>query len=139
MIAGMGDIRNCTVVGNLAKESHAPACRHPDGQMDVRRGCLMGAAPMDNESNRESINGEVPRDRGDPAMTDERIVDQVHQALHASGYGQLRKLQVHCDHGRVTLQGRLPTYYLKQVAQSLVDTVPGVHDIDNDVSVYSPK
>ena len=72
-------------------------------------------------------------------VTDDLIVDLVHQALYASGYGQLRRLQAYCDHGRVTLQGRLPTYHLKQVAQSLIDSVPGVRDIDNDVSVFSPR
>ena len=72
-------------------------------------------------------------------ITDELIVVSVLQALHASPYGRLRHLQAYCDNGRVTLQGHLPTYYLKQVAQALIDAVPGVRDVDNDVSVFSPR
>ena len=67
------------------------------------------------------------------------MVDRVWQALHASGYTQFRQLQVYFEHGRITLQGRLPTYYLKQVAQSAVLSVDGVRDIDNDVKVISCK
>jgi osmotically-inducible protein OsmY len=70
---------------------------------------------------------------------DGQIVKLVHRALHASGYIQLRQLQVYFEHGRITLQGRLPTYYLKQVAQSLILAVDGVQDIDNDVKVFSCK
>ncbi len=73
------------------------------------------------------------------ANTDEQIIDQVYQALQASGYGQLRNLQAYCENGRVTLQGRLPSHYLKEVAKSIVLEVPGIRDIDNDVKVQSYK
>lgn len=66
---------------------------------------------------------------------DQRIVDMACHALFASGYSQLRHLQVSFEHGRVTLQGQLPTYYLKQVAQSVILDVDGVREIDNDVRV----
>lgn len=69
--------------------------------------------------------------------TDERIAEQAYQALATSGYRLLRNLQVYCDHGRVTLQGRLPTYFLKQLAQSLIQRIEGVRDVDNDVRVLS--
>ena len=68
---------------------------------------------------------------------DEQIVSQVCDALAATRYPSLQNLQVYCDHGRVTLQGRLPTYFLKQIAQSAVQSVAGVRDIDNDIRVGS--
>lgn len=81
------------------------------------------------------IDAMLPPADGNDAMTDGQIVDRAYFALRASGYGQLLRLQIHCEDGRVTLQGRLPTYYLKQVAQSLVLSVAGIRDIDNDVKV----
>lgn len=70
-------------------------------------------------------------------MTDEQIVLLVYEALGSTGYAQLRRLEAYCHDGRVTLQGRLPTYYLKQVAQSAIRGVDGVRDIDNDVKVLN--
>lgn len=44
---------------------------------------------------------------------------------------------IHCDFedGVATLRGRVPSYYLKQVAQSLVSTVDGVERVENEVEV----
>lgn len=70
---------------------------------------------------------------------DRLIVDSVHRALRASGYGQLLNLRAHCEQGRVTLQGCVPTYYLKQVAQSVLKAIDGIRDIDNDVKVTHGK
>ena len=91
------------------------------------------------ELNGETMDGKTLTAFKKTPVTDELIVDLVRRALHASPYGQLPHLQAYCDNGRVTLQGRLPTYYLKQVAQVLIDAVPGVRDVDNDVSVFSPR
>lgn len=68
---------------------------------------------------------------------DDELARKAAAVLTASGYQVLRNLQVHCDNGRVTLQGRLPTYFLKQVAQITVEQVDGVRDVDNDIRVYS--
>lgn len=73
------------------------------------------------------------------AARDRLIVDSVHRALRASGYGQLLKLRAQCQHGCVTLQGCVPTYYLKQVAQSVLKAIDGIRDIDNDVRVSHGK
>lgn len=68
-------------------------------------------------------------------MRDKQIIDLVRAALCSSGYDPLRTLHAYCDDGRVTLEGRVPTYYLKQVAQSVLRTVSGVQRIDNEVHV----
>jgi osmotically-inducible protein OsmY len=46
-------------------------------------------------------------------------------------------LRIECyDHeGVVTLRGRVPSYYLKQVAQELVGRVPGVEVVSNHLEV----
>lgn len=73
------------------------------------------------------------------AAVDRLIVDSVHRALRASGYGQLLKLKVYCEHGSVRLQGSVPTYYLKQVAQSVLKGIDGIRNVDNDVNVANGK
>ena len=70
-------------------------------------------------------------------MSNEQIVRTATAALKATGYRQLESLQVYCSHGRLTLQGRVPTYYLKQVAQSAIQGLHGIRDIDNDIRVRS--
>jgi osmotically-inducible protein OsmY len=69
--------------------------------------------------------------------TDEQIVDAAYFALNCSGYGQLRNVLVDCINGRVILRGRVPTYYLKQVAQSTICRINGVCGIDNDLQVVA--
>lgn len=71
--------------------------------------------------------------------SDHIVVDLANAALCACGYNQFRQLEVHCENGRVTLQGRLPTYYLKQVAQVAVQSITGVRDVDNDIKVDTCK
>ncbi|MBS0201263.1 MAG: BON domain-containing protein [Planctomycetes bacterium] len=66
---------------------------------------------------------------------DEEILNEVHEAFQNSGFEQLKRIQVYCDHGGLTLQGRISTYYLKQVAQEVARKVPDVRDIDNDLYV----
>jgi len=66
---------------------------------------------------------------------DKHILEQVNKALHRSGYDQLRSVRTYCHHGRIVLQGKIATYYLKQVAQELVRTVSDVQDVDNDLRV----
>jgi hypothetical protein len=41
------------------------------------------------------------------------------------------------DHGVLTLHGRLPSFYLKQVLQTMLNNVDGVERIDNQVDVVS--
>lgn len=66
---------------------------------------------------------------------DQHILEQVNKALHRSGYDQLRSVRTYCHHGRIVLQGKIPTHYLKQVAQELVHSVCDVQDVDNDLHV----
>lgn len=67
--------------------------------------------------------------------TDDEILNDVHDAFRDSGFEQLKRIRAWCDHGRLTLQGRISTYYLKQVAQEIARKVPDIRDIDNDLDV----
>ena len=59
----------------------------------------------------------------------------IQQALHLAGYGELRRVQVECDGESVTISGRVPTYYLKQLAQNIALDVPGIEHIRNELDV----
>lgn len=68
--------------------------------------------------------------------TDKQLHNRVLETLHISGYLPLRKLSVIAHEGHVALHGRVPTYYLKQLAQCAAMSVRGVESIKNNVEVF---
>lgn len=69
------------------------------------------------------------------AVFDELLSRTVQDKLTESGYWHLRQISVAAKAGRVHLQGKLPTYFLKQMAQEMVACVPGVSHVENHVHV----
>jgi osmotically-inducible protein OsmY len=69
------------------------------------------------------------------SLADLCLAERIEQALRATGYASLRAVEVSASGGVVILQGRVPTYYLKQLAQATVMEVPGVQELRNDVEV----
>lgn len=63
------------------------------------------------------------------------LAGRVERALHATGYTPLRNIEVAVQVRLVILAGRLPSYYLKEVAQTAALSVPGIHQIRNDLEV----
>jgi osmotically-inducible protein OsmY len=66
------------------------------------------------------------------------LAERVERALCATGYGSLRGVKVTVRARDVILGGRVPSYYLKQVAQTTALTVPGARDVRNDLDVARP-
>jgi osmotically-inducible protein OsmY len=68
--------------------------------------------------------------------TDERLASLARSRINKS---QLRvwsdQVQIRCCCGDVTLSGRLPSFYLKQVLQTIVRSLPDVREIANEVHV----
>lgn len=58
---------------------------------------------------------------------------------HCTFRGYLDSLTVEVVEGTLILTGRLPSFYLKQVLQTAMKTVPGVKRIDNRVDVVSSR
>jgi osmotically-inducible protein OsmY len=58
--------------------------------------------------------------------------------LRHSGYLALRDISCDVDGDGLSLHGRLPSYYLKQVAQALVAEVEGVERVVNMIKVSAP-
>lgn len=66
---------------------------------------------------------------------DRQLEDDLYHAFRTVGYAQLRHIGITHQNGRVTLRGRVPTYYLKQLAQSLASSLLGVQVVDNHIEV----
>jgi osmotically-inducible protein OsmY len=72
------------------------------------------------------------------SQEDRCLAERVERALRATGYGPLRGIEV-TVHGRlVVLGGRVPSYFLKQVAQTTALAVPGARQVRNDLDVSRP-
>ncbi|MHC4880712.1 MAG: BON domain-containing protein [Planctomycetota bacterium] len=65
----------------------------------------------------------------------DRLQTAICKALCESGYGALCGVEVHIDSGTVTLKGRVPNFYQKQIATSLVMPMEGVDELNNDLHV----
>lgn len=59
----------------------------------------------------------------------------IQTALNLTGYAELRRLQIECEAGAVTISGRVPTYYLKQLAHCVIQEIPGINRIHNEIDV----
>lgn len=68
-----------------------------------------------------------------------KLVTQVKQALKSSNYAQLQDANISARNGRVTLQGKVSSFYIKQMAQTIVLGVDGVAAVQNDLNVSCGK
>src|SRR5262249_46261898 len=73
------------------------------------------------------------------ARRDRRLAEQVALALFATGYPALRNLEVVVGDRLVLLRGRVPSYYLKQLAQAAALAVPEVHQLCNQLEVTGSR
>jgi hypothetical protein len=69
----------------------------------------------------------------------QEIAEIAQTALRQSPYFELHNVSCDFSGGILTLHGRLPTYYLKQLAQASVAEVPGVIEVHNRVEVTAPR
>jgi hypothetical protein len=60
-----------------------------------------------------------------------------HLAQHVYFRGHLDSLEIDCRKEKLIINGKLPSFYLKQVLQTILRDVPGVRQIDNRVNVAS--
>jgi osmotically-inducible protein OsmY len=72
------------------------------------------------------------------SLEDLHLAERVANALRRTGYCPLRDIEVIAHRRTVTLSGRTPSYYLKQVAQAAALAIPGVEQVRNDLEVGQP-
>lgn len=70
-------------------------------------------------------------------MVATKVLDNVQRRLDESSYGFQQRLNIAYDDGVLTLRGRVPSFYLKQTAQTLAAKVDGVRQVVNLVDVYA--
>ena len=60
---------------------------------------------------------------------------QIKEKLHFTQHAALRCVTYSIEGDTVVLFGRVPSYYLKQLAQVKVTCVPGIERVDNRIEV----
>lgn len=69
--------------------------------------------------------------------TEDAVSHEAESRLRDSSHLFLRHVRCGFDQGRLQLDGKVPSFYLKQLAQTLVQNVRGVERIDNRLTVVS--
>ena len=59
------------------------------------------------------------------------VQTQAQSQLRKSGYHELRFVLCEFHEGVLTLRGRVPSFYLKQVAQELIRRLDGAEEVNN--------
>lgn len=72
-------------------------------------------------------------------MKDDLLRNAALNRLQSSGYAALRKLQCDVTDGVVTVYGIVSSYYLKQMAQTLLQRLNGIQTVTNSVVVQALK
>lgn len=68
-------------------------------------------------------------------VDDNPLVRAVEERLGQAAYLELRRVRAGFHKGVLTLAGYVSSYYLRQVAQSMVQSLEGVVAIDNRIEV----
>jgi hypothetical protein len=73
-------------------------------------------------------------------LTSDQVVGKARSVLEESPMfrGRSQWIQIDESDGTLVLEGRLPTYYLKQMLQTVLRDVDGVDEIDNRIAVDWP-
>lgn len=66
---------------------------------------------------------------------DQSIQERTLGLLRSSGYGSLARLDCQVADGVIVLAGQVPTFFLKQMAQTVVMRIRSAHCIRNNVRV----
>lgn len=73
-----------------------------------------------------------------PACSNPVLEGAVRDALDSSGDSWLRGIDVFATTELVTLKGRVPSFYFKQLALAAALRVPGVIRVHNELEVVAP-
>lgn len=71
-------------------------------------------------------------------MVTERVVHQAEDRLGSSSHLFLRHVACRLEGDAIYLEGKVPSFYLKQTAQSLLQSLDGVERVVNHLQVVSP-
>ncbi len=95
---------------------------------------------LQTEVRRTGHSPPAPKSAITPLQADTRLASRANGELRRSAYGGLCSLQARVQEGVVRIEGSVPTYFLKQMAQTLLLQVCGPEaSIDNRVTVAGRK
>ena len=81
--------------------------------------------------------GSIRNARDDGMTQARRIIEgSVAARLRQSPYPSLRRISCGLGDAALILRGRVPSYYMKQVAQIIAVSVDGVSVVQNELEVY---
>ena len=81
--------------------------------------------------------GPIPNAHDDGMIQARRIIEGcVAARLRQSPYPSLRRISCRLGDSALILRGRVPSYYMKQVAQIVAFSVDGVSVVQNELEVY---
>lgn len=64
-----------------------------------------------------------------------RVHRAAEEALRTSPYRSVRRVRCHLTDGIAKLEGKVPSFHVKQAAQETVRKVNGVQGVDNRIAV----
>jgi osmotically-inducible protein OsmY len=70
-------------------------------------------------------------------VSSQRVVEGAERCLRCNSYLALKNVSCEFNEGILTLRGCLPTYYLKQIAQTAVARLDGVNRVNNQIEVIA--
>jgi hypothetical protein len=74
----------------------------------------------------------------EPVFEDEAEYSPAVTVLSESLYPDIRRVRCYVRDGIARLEGHLPTYHQKQLAQEIVRRSPGIKSIHNEIVVKRP-
>jgi len=83
----------------------------------------------------QSLQERLPAIQFECNPADENLARLVRQAFCDGRYRELRQITCTAHEGCVTLNGAVDSYWLKQLAQTEIQSVPGVELIQNKIVV----
>lgn len=69
------------------------------------------------------------------AEADHDLLQQVKSFHYQPGYGPHKALEINAERGVVLVQGRVPTFYLRQIAVECINRVAGVTQVIDLIEV----
>ena len=101
--------------------------------------CTLDEALRTRTLTRRNFLPQVPPRYPTQTLEDFRLAERVARALRTTGYGALHGVEVSVSDRVVKLQGRVPSYYFKQIAQETALAIPGMHHVHNGLDVVQPS
>jgi hypothetical protein len=91
-----------------------------------------GVRPYDDRDSRPNHAGRGPKNY---RRSDERITEEINEALTRHRDIDATEIEVRCEAGVVTLTGTVDSRHAKRLAEDLAESASGVHDVKNELRV----